>query len=132
MREMIKVVFDTNIYISLFSFPGKTNLNRLWELAVSRRFELYVSPFILNEFRKVCLTKFHFEEKDIDFFMERILSTAHVVEPSESVDVIPEKHADNEILACAVAAEADVSCNRRQETSSPPEIVPRDFYRLTE
>jgi len=35
------------------------------------------------------------------------LGTGGKVEPSESVDVIPEKLADNEILACALATEAD-------------------------
>ncbi len=107
MKEKKRVVFDTNVYISLFGFPGQTAMVRLWELAVSGRFDLFVSPFILEEFQVVGLTKFHHSESDMEFFMERIINVAKLVYPSENVNVIPQKHPDNKILSCALAAEAD-------------------------
>ena len=107
MPKNKRVVFDTNVYVSLFAFPGG-KLDRLWELAIGRIFDLFVSPFILDEFEEVALTKFHHTKEDVDFLRERILNVAQVVHPSEPVTVISQDHPDNEILSCALAARADV------------------------
>jgi putative PIN family toxin of toxin-antitoxin system len=120
-----RVVFDTNVYISILAFPEKP-LGSLLNLAVVQAIDLFVCPFILEEFRRVVESKFHFNEEQIDFFQERILEAAKLVHPSERVAVIKRHEEDNRILECAVAAAADylVSGDRRH-------IVPLKRFRGT-
>ncbi len=120
-----RVVFDTTVYISIFAFPEKP-LGSLLDLAVVGAIDLFLCPFILEEFRRVIESKFHFNEEQIDFFEERILEAAELVHPSERVAVIHRHEEDNRILECAVAAAADylVSGDRRH-------IVPLKRFRGT-
>jgi putative PIN family toxin of toxin-antitoxin system len=120
-----RVVFDTNVYISIFAFPEKP-LGSLLDLAVVRAIDLFVCPFILEEFRRVVESKFGFSEEETDFFEDRILEAAKLVDPSENVAVIKRHEEDNRILECAVAAAADylVSGDRRH-------IVPLKRFRGT-
>lgn len=120
-----RVVFDTNVYISIFAFPEKP-LGSLLGLAIFGAIDLFVCPFILEEFRRVAESKFRFSEEQIDFFEDRILEAAKLVDPSEKVAVIKRHEEDNRILECAVAATADylVSGDRRH-------IVPLKRFRGT-
>jgi len=120
-----RVVFDTNVYISIFAFPEKP-LGSLLGLAIFGAIDLFVCPFILEEFRRVAESKFRFSEEQIDFFEDRILEAAKLVDPSEKVAVIKRHEEDNRILECAVAATADylVSGDRRH-------IVPQKRFRGT-
>ena len=102
-----RAVFDTNVYVSLFAFPGG-RLDRLWELALDHRFDLFVCPLILEEFQKVAIDKLGLHEKETEFLVERILSVARMIFPSgKPVTAIPRRHPDNEILRCAISAQAD-------------------------
>ena len=120
-----RVVFDTNVYISIFAFPEKP-LGSLLGPAIFGAIDLFVCPFILEEFRRVAESKFRFSEEQIDFFEDRILEAAKLVDPSEKVAVIKRHEEDNRILECAVAATADylVSGDRRH-------IVPLKRFRGT-
>jgi putative PIN family toxin of toxin-antitoxin system len=131
-----RAVFDTNVYISIFAFPEKP-LGSLLDLAVVSAIDLFVCPFILEEFRRVVGSKFHFSEGEIDFFEDRILDAAKLIHPSEKVAVIEAHEEDNRILECAVAAKADylVSGDRRhlvplKRFRGTSIIPPAEFLRL--
>ncbi|MGI8741058.1 MAG: putative toxin-antitoxin system toxin component, PIN family [Bryobacteraceae bacterium] len=49
---MLRVVLDTNIYVSVFTRPtGRTF--QIWQAVIDRRFRLLISPPLLNELAKV-------------------------------------------------------------------------------
>ena len=131
-----RVVFDTNVYISIFAFPEKP-LGSLLDLAVIGAIGLFVCPFILEEFRRVVAFKFGFEDEQVNFFEDRILEVSELVNPSETVAIIKSHEEDNRILECALAAEADylVSGDRRhliplKRFRGTSIIQPADFLRL--
>jgi len=102
---MKRVVCDTNIYISAFIFPGG-RADQVLELARQGFIELYISHFILGEFRRVLREKFGLGESRIEELVERIKQIATIVQPRITISVIREKEDDNRILECAVAAQA--------------------------
>lgn len=103
---MKRVVCDTNIYISAFIFPGGVP-DQVLELARQGLIELFTSPFILDEFRRVLREKFSLGASKNEELVERIQRLAMLVEPEIRISVIQEKDDDNRILECAVEAKAD-------------------------
>ena len=101
----VSAVFDTNVYISIFAFPGKP-LAALWDLVVTGEIELFVSPPIIDEFQKIIQSKFHFSPEETQLFTDRILNSATLLEPSQKLTVVRDHEEDNRILECAVEAKA--------------------------
>ncbi len=52
----MRVVLDTNVIVSGLNFPGNERL--VLELALRGRFQMYLSPFILEEVEGVLGSKF--------------------------------------------------------------------------
>jgi len=104
MRE--RVVCDTNILISALIFPGGSP-DEVVQLVRIGEINLYISPFILNEFERVLREKFGYSEEEIRQRSERIISISTIIEPSEKFSVIKEDEPDNRILECAHEAKAD-------------------------
>jgi len=90
-----RVVFDTNVYISIFAFSEKP-VGFLLDLAVIGAIDLFVCPFILKEFRRVAELKFGFEDEQVNFFEDRILGAGELVNPSEKVAIIKSHEEDNQ------------------------------------
>lgn len=101
----MRVVLDTNVIVSALNFPGNERL--LLDLARRGRFELYLSPVILDEISGVLPRKFGWANGDVQQALGRLRQAATVIHPPRRTDVIEEGHADNRILDCAVAASAD-------------------------
>lgn len=101
----MRVVLDTNVIVSGLNFPGNERL--ILELALRGRFQLYLSPFILQEVAGVLGRKFDWTEKRLSQALRALEDAATIVEPSRRPEVIEGGHADNRILECAVAAAAD-------------------------
>ena len=118
----MRVVLDTNIIISGLNFRGNERL--VLELARRGRFELYLSPFILQEAAGVLARKFGWSEERSTQVLRMLQSTAIVVEPQRILSVIEKNHADNQILACALEASADylITGDRRH-------LLPLETYR---
>ena len=102
----MKVVFDTNIMISGFIFPGGPP-SQLLNLAQIREFTLCLSPDILTKFKKVLLLKFKYSEEEAKNFLNRITQICEMIYPTERIELIQRVPADNRILECAVEAQAD-------------------------
>ena len=101
----MRVVFDTNVIVSGLNFPGNERL--VLELALRGRFELCLSPFILEEVAGVLVRKFDWTEERSAQALRALGDAATVVEPRRLPEVIEVGHADNRILECAVEVSAD-------------------------
>ena len=101
----MKVVVDTNVIVSGLNYPG--NESRVLELARTRHFDAYLSAAILRETAVVLARSFDWGRSDVDRALAMLEELAVLVEPVEIPDVIPHRHADNLILACAAQCSAD-------------------------
>ncbi len=101
----MRVVLDTNVIVSGLNFPGNERL--VLELALRGRFELCLSPFILEEVAGVLGRKFDWTEERSSQALRALGDAATIVEPRRLPEVTEGGHADNRILECAVEASAD-------------------------
>ena len=102
----LRVVFDTNVYISAFIYPEGVPF-RIWQQAVKGRFVLLVSPAIVREIAKV-LRRFQWQEHEVVRYLKLVAKVAHIVAPTVVVHAVSEDETDNRILECAVTGGADV------------------------
>ena len=101
----MRVVLDTNVIVSGLNFPGNERL--VLELALRGRFELCLSPFILEEVAGVLGRKFDWTEERSAQALRALGDGATVIEPRRLPEVIEGGRADNRILECAVEASAE-------------------------
>ena len=101
----MRVVLDTNVVVSGLNFPGNERL--VLELALRGRFELYLSPFLLEEVAGVLGRKFGWDEDRVSEACRTLEKAATVIEPRRLPDVIEANEADNRILECATEASAE-------------------------
>ena len=100
----MRLVFDTNVYVSAFVIPGSRS-DLAFRLALRGAFELIVSREILAELRGKLASKFGLEERELDRVERTILGVAVLVEPEVELGVLRDEP-DNRILECAVVAGA--------------------------
>lgn len=100
----MRVVFDTNIYISAFAIPGG-NADEAYVEAIRGKVELFTSVAILTETARVLQTKFDWTEDKVRDALHDISETATVLRPRPSLHLLKDEP-DNRILECAVAAHA--------------------------
>ena len=101
----MRVVLDTNVIISGLNFPGNERL--IIDLTLRGRFEVYLSPFILEEVAGVLVRKFGWAERRASQAVGTLENMAEIIDPEPMTEVVEGGHADNRILDCAVAAGAD-------------------------
>jgi len=101
----VRVVFDTNIYISALAIPGGTAEDAYLE-AVRGTFELFTSVAILTETARVLQTKFDWAEDKVREAVQDISQTATVLRPRPTLHILNDEP-DNRILECAIAAQAE-------------------------
>ena len=101
----MRVVFDTNIYISAFAIPGG-NAEEAYFKAIQGEFELFTSVAILTETARVLQMKFDWAEDKTRHAIQEISQTATVLRPRPTLHILRDEP-DNRILECAMAAQAD-------------------------
>ena len=101
----MRVVPDTNVIVSGLNFPG--NERMVLELALRGKFQLILSWFILGEVSGVLTRKFGWEQEQAVRAIGALKNTATIIEPPRLAEVIEGGHADNRVLECAIAANAD-------------------------
>lgn len=101
----MRVVFDTNIYISALVIPGG-NAEEAYVKALRGNFELFTSVAILTETASVLQIKFEWTEDRIRQAIRNISETATVLRPRPTLHLLKDEP-DNRILECAIAAQAD-------------------------
>jgi len=102
----VRVVFDSNIFVSAFMFP-----NGRAEAAISAvangDAELFVSKPIIHEVLNVLSRKFDRDAEQLARASVFLSELATVVQPRGHISVLKDEP-DNRILECAVAAHAGV------------------------
>ena len=102
----MRVVLDTNIYISALALPGSIAEEAL-QRAAFKRYDLLTSPAILAELANVLTRKFKIGEASRALEACREMAElAVVVRPTRRIDILQDKP-DNRLLECAVAGHAD-------------------------
>lgn len=102
---MIRVVADTNIYISALMFNGLPGI--FLDLAFQRAFTLISSGVLLDELDEKLRGKFAVAAEDVHAIHARLESTAHLVQPGFALEVVLADPDDNRVLECAVAGHAE-------------------------
>lgn len=102
MPHKLKVVFDTNVYISAIIFGGAPFL--CLEAARSGEIELFTSKEILLELTNKLETKFLHSKTDIERVLTRLAKFVKIISPTERLTIIEADPSDNKILEVAVAA----------------------------
>lgn len=102
---MIRVVFDTNIYISALHFRSLIP-RRLIELAEGNLFRLLISKQILSELRGVLSVKFGYDAEKLDILEDLLLPICEIIEPTVRLIVVKKDPDDNKIVECAFEGKA--------------------------
>ncbi|MGI9860819.1 putative toxin-antitoxin system toxin component, PIN family [Moorella naiadis] len=101
---MIKVVCDTNVYISAFLFGGKPE--EVIAIARNNEIELLISEDILAEVADVLKKKFGWTDEQISLTLDELRSIARLIIPDTRLEVIKNDETDNRFLECALAGGA--------------------------
>lgn len=102
---MIKVVADTNVYISAILFGGKPEEIR--KLAREGKVELLISETILAEIAGILKRKFNWFDWQISEVIKDIKSITTLITPILTLSVIKEDEPDNRVLECAIEGNAE-------------------------
>lgn len=102
----MRVVFDTNIFISALVIPGSRA-----EKAILRILDgvdtLLISKPILDELLSTLARKFSRSSEALSQVAVMMMDMAELVEPGNTVDVFDDDP-DNRVLECAESGQADV------------------------
>jgi putative PIN family toxin of toxin-antitoxin system len=102
---VIRVVADTNVYVSAVVFGG--TCETILALARAGVIELFVSPAIRRELRSVLTRTFGWPPHRVREALAEVDALAEVVRPSARISGIVPHDQDHRILECAIAANAD-------------------------
>jgi putative PIN family toxin of toxin-antitoxin system len=135
-KTKLRVVLDTNVYISIFTNP-KGDLGAIWEQALKGTYTPLISPAIVAEVAGVLREKFKWPQDAVVARAKRFARMAEIITPGTVPEVIAADPADNQILACALSGKAHVivSGDRRhllplKEYKGIPIVRPVDFLRM--
>ncbi len=103
----MKAVFDTNVLIAAFLTEGVCS--KLLVRARKGECDLILSHDIIREFEKVLDKKFGLSQQEI-YDVRAVLSeaTKEIIRKVNPIDPVCRDKDDNKILACALAADADL------------------------
>jgi putative PIN family toxin of toxin-antitoxin system len=100
----VRVVFDTNIYISAFVLPG-SSADRAMQRILDGHDTLLISKPILDELLTTLARKFSRDADALSRTALLLTELAEFVQPKERVSVFDDDP-DNRILECAIAGRA--------------------------
>ena len=101
----MRVVFDTNIFISALVFPGGQAEKAIQKII--ERDTLLISKAIINEVLLVLSRKFSSDPEELSRFAVHLAELGEMVRPAKKVSVFQDE-ADNRIIECALSGTADV------------------------
>ena len=102
----MRVVFDTNIFVSAFVIPGGLADKALLNI-IEERDDLLLSKAILDELLSVLAAKFSRDEDEISRVALFLSEIAEWTKPTETIDTLKDEP-DNRILECASCDKAEV------------------------
>ena len=102
----MKVVFDTNVFVSALTLPGGRGDAALRRI-IRGEDSLAVSMPIVDELLSVLARKFGYDREALSRAALFLTELGELVEPSETVSVLADEP-DNRILECVLAARAEL------------------------
>ncbi len=102
---MIKIVLDTNVYISGILFKGKPR--EILNLARKEKIEILISEKIIDEIERVLRLKFKRTTFEIFLILTGIRNITTFVSPISKISKIKEDEPDNRVLECGVEGKAN-------------------------
>jgi putative PIN family toxin of toxin-antitoxin system len=100
----MRVVFDTNIFVSAFVIQGGLADKALLNI-IEGRDDLVLSKAILDELLSVLVAKFSRDEDEISRIALFLSEIAEWTNPTETIDILKDEP-DNRILECATSGKA--------------------------
>ncbi len=101
----MKVVFDTNIFISALAIPGSRAETAILKI-IEGEDSLVISKEIINEVLLVLSTKFSRDREALSHVAVNLSELAGLVNPTKRIRVLKDEE-DNRILECALCGKAD-------------------------
>jgi uncharacterized protein len=102
----MKLVFDTNIYISAFVIPNSKAEKALLKVIESEDV-LIISKNIVNEILSVLSVKFSRDREALSHLAIHLSEIGHLVEPVGQKLSLLKDEPDNRILECALSGKAE-------------------------
>ena len=102
----MRLVLDTNVYISAILFDGLPELPV--RLARANRITLLISEPIIAELIGVLRSKFAWTEQQLGDVEKELRTLASVIRTKSEMTVVSDDDADNRVLECAVDGRADL------------------------
>jgi putative PIN family toxin of toxin-antitoxin system len=132
----MKILFDTNVLISTFlAFKEGSNCYDVIDHAVEYH-QLYYTPFVMQEFKRVFKEDFHYPESVIDKFAAFITIFFTKADTADTVESVCRDPKDNQILADALRNSIEVIVTGDNdllvlETHRGIKIIsPKDYWKL--
>jgi putative PIN family toxin of toxin-antitoxin system len=102
----VRVVFDTNIFISAFAIPGSLAEKAILKI-IEEEDSLLISKDIIDEVLSVLSSKFGRDREELSHVAVTLSELAEWVKPARRVKIFKDDP-DNRILECAIYGEADL------------------------
>ena len=104
MQNNLRVVLDTNIFVSGLLFGGKPRA--LINLARAKKIQAVSSLPLLAELAYVLHNKFDFDEKKIKLYLSKLEKILDIVYPEKKIKVLRDEP-DNRVLEAAVTGKCN-------------------------
>lgn len=102
----MRIVLDTNIFVSALVFPGG-RADEALRRVVERRAHLILSKAIINELLEVLSRKFERDKEALSRIAVFLSDMGELVHPRRKLAVL-EDESDNRILECAITGKAEL------------------------
>ncbi len=127
----MKIVFDTNVILSAFLTEGITH--RVFNDCILNH-RIYISDFIVNELKRVLVSKFEVNAEDLKEFADFIDSNLTMVKPLNVLPDICRDDSDNNILQladfiiadCIISGDKDLVIMKQYKKIRI--LSPRDYF----
>jgi len=130
---MIRVVLDTNVFISALFWKGAPY--QIFKRVLNGAILNFTSPQILEEIEGRLLDKFKLPPEKVKEFLEIIIFNSQIVFPKRKLNIVKEDPSNNKIIECVLEAKASfiISGDRHllkiKEYREIKIISPREFIR---
>lgn len=101
----LKVVLDTNVYLSGIIFGG--NSRHILDILIEKKIIAIASPAILLEISQKLEKKFNWSKEQILVTVKTLAKTAKIVNPQKRLTVVKADKNDNKIIEAGVEGRAD-------------------------
>jgi len=102
----MRVVLDTNVFVSAYVFPGGAP-EEVLALAIEQRLQVITSRPLLLELGRVLQDKFGWDPERAEAAIAQVLRVGEVVIPQEIVTDIRSDPPDNRVLEAAAEGDAE-------------------------